>query len=253
MREILKKLADGKISIKEAEKLIKSFQIKEIEDLAKFDLGREVRTGIPEVVLSIGKSPEKIAKIIKACGNKGLIITRLNESKYKKIVTKLPKNCEVRYYKEGRVMIVGKHEKVVEGHVGIITGGTADIPVAEEAKIILEEMGCKVSMVYDVGIAGIHRLFRYLRKLIKKNVQLLIVVAGMEGALPSVVAGLVDLPVIAVPTSVGYGAGGKGIAALLSMLQSCVPGVVVVNIDNGFGAAAFALKILKQINSPSSP
>ena len=131
--------------------------------------------------------------------------------------------------------------------IGIITAGTSDIPVAEEAKVIVEQGGCKAITSYDVGVAGIHRLFPQIAKMIEEGVCVIIVCAGMEGALPSVVAGLVDVPIIGVPTSVGYGIGGKGKAALYAMLQSCAPGLAVVNIDNGFGAGVFALTIAKNL------
>jgi len=129
------------------------------------------------------------------------------------------------------------------GHVGVISAGTSDIPVAEEAALIAEEMGCEVTCIYDVGVAGLHRLFEPLRDLLSKEVDAIIVAAGMDGALPSVVAGLVPVPVIGLPTSIGYGMGGKGIAALLSMLQTCAPGLSVVNIDNGVGAGITAAMI----------
>ncbi len=145
-------------------------------------------------------------------------------------------------------MLIKDGEIEKQGKIGIITAGTSDVPVAEEARVVAEEAGCEVLTSYDVGVAGIHRLFHQIRRMIEEDVKALIVVAGMEGALPSVVAGLVDVPVIGVPTSVGYGVGAGGFTALNAMLQSCAPGIAVVNIDNGFGAAVFASTIVKQID-----
>ena len=151
------------------------------------------------------------------------------------------------YNKKGQILVirVNKSKSKPISKIGIITAGTSDINIAEEAKVIVEEGGCEAITSYDIGVAGIHRLFPQIAYMVKEGVEVLIVCAGMEGALPSVVAGLVDIPVIAVPTSVGYGVGEGGRVALDSMLQSCAPGIAVVNIDNGFGAAVFALTIVK--------
>ena len=151
------------------------------------------------------------------------------------------------YNKKAQILVIRVDESKTEpvAKIGIITAGTSDINIAEEAKVIVEEGGCEAITSYDIGVAGIHRLFPQIAYMIKEGVKVLIVCAGMEGALPSVVAGLVDIPVIAVPTSVGYGVGEGGRVALDSMLQSCAPGIAVVNIDNGFGAAVFALTIVK--------
>ena len=152
------------------------------------------------------------------------------------------------YNKRAEILVIktsfNKESKPL-GKIGIITAGTSDINIAEEAKVIIEESGCEAITSYDVGVAGIHRLFPQIANMLEQGVSVLIVCAGMEGALPSVVAGLVDIPVIAVPTSVGYGVGEGGVVALNAMLQSCAPGIAVVNIDNGFGAAVFAITIIK--------
>ncbi|MCE5215073.1 MAG: nickel pincer cofactor biosynthesis protein LarB [Methanobacterium sp.] len=252
MKEILQKLMDGKITLDEAEKNLKTLQIKEIEDFAKLDMCRDLRTGIPEVIFAENKENEDIIKIIRASLDNGrVMVTRLDNEKYNSIkgYLNLPDEFKVEYNKKAKILLIksGEIEKTVK--IGIITAGTSDIPVAEEARITAEEMGCKALTAYDVGVAGIHRLFSHIRDMIEEDVKVLIVIAGMEGALPSVVAGLVDVPVVGVPTSVGYGVGKGGKTALFTMLQSCAPGIAVVNIDNGFGAGVFAAKIAKQYQS----
>ena len=252
VNEILKKLIEGEISLEEAEKKLKTMQIREIEDFAKLDMCRDIRTGIPEVIFAEGKEEDQLLKIILAATDKGrLMITKLNNDKYNAIKEELSllEGFKIDYHKRANILLVKDHEIEREVKIGVITAGTSDIPVAEEAKITAEEMGCEVLNAYDVGVAGIHRLFSHVRSMIEEDVKALIVVAGMEGALPSVIAGLVDIPVIGVPTSIGYGVGEGGFAALFAMLQSCAPGVAVVNIDNGFGAGVFATKIAKQIIS----
>jgi NCAIR mutase (PurE)-related protein len=249
MNEILQKLIDGEISMGEAEKTLKTMQIREIEDFAKLDMCRDIRTGIPEVIYAEGKGNDELLKIIIGSVDKGrLMVTKLDNRKYNAIKEKLTilKGFNINYHKKAKILLVKNHEIEKEVKIGVITAGTSDIPIAEEARITAEEMGCEVLNAYDVGVAGIHRLFSHVRKMIEEDVKVLIVVAGMEGALPSVVAGLVDIPVIGVPTSVGYGVGKGGFTALFSMLQSCAPGIAVVNIDNGFGAGVFATKIAKQ-------
>lgn len=248
MKEILQKLKDGKISMEEALKQLKALQILEIEDFAKLDMCRENRTGIPEVIFAERKENEDLIKIILAAASKGrLMVTKLNEDKYNAIKEQLNvlTGFKIDYNKKAKVLLLKNHEIEKEGKIGVITAGTSDIPIAEEARITAEEMGCEVLIAYDVGVAGIHRLFSHIREMVEEDVKALIVVAGMEGALPSVIAGLVDIPVIGVPTSVGYGVGEGGFTALFAMLQSCAPGIAVVNIDNGFGAGAIATKIAR--------
>ena len=184
-----------------------------------------------------------------------IIITRLSKERFDKLSDDLSylsdDGIKFDYNKAAKTLIMHKGELVTLnpalGQVGIITAGTSDIPVAEEARVILEQGGCETICSYDIGIAGIHRLFPKISHMVEKEVNVIIVCAGMEGALPSVVAGLVDIPVIGVPTSVGYGIGADGKAAVYSMLQSCAPGLSVVNIDNGFGAAIDALTIVQTI------
>ena len=216
------------------------------EDLgfAKIDHHRIKRKGFPEVIYCEGKTPEQVAKIAQKIAQKKhpVLATRADKKIYLAVKKILPK---ADYYPEARIIInqaKGKRQKV-KGIVGIVSAGTSDQKVAEEAAVTAEFLGLKVNRFYDVGVAGIHRLTKNINKINKNKV--LIVVAGMEGALPSVVGGLVDKPVIAVPTSVGYGSNFKGLSALLTMMNSCAAGVAVVNIDNGFGAAVMAYTILK--------
>lgn len=252
MEEILKKVAHGELGIEEACKELKSARIRELKDFARIDISRVQRTGIPEIIFAAGKSSDEVADIAMAYATAKdfALISRAREEDAEELKKRLDeyKDFEVDYNQVARTILVKRRGYTFEqrGKIGIIAAGTADIPVAEEARIVAEVCGCEVLKAYDVGIAGIHRLAAPLEELVNEDVTAIIVVAGMEGALPSVVAGLVDVPVIGVPTSVGYGLGGKGIAALLSMLQSCSPGLAVVNIDNGVGAGTFAAKCVVQ-------
>lgn len=253
MREILEKLINEEIDLETAENLIKSQNILELDEVAKFDSNRQNRTGFPEAVFAPSKDYEDLLLIIKryfeSKNPQNLIITKLTLKRYEKLLKDLDylEDLIFDYNKKGQILVIKVNENKSEpiAKIGIITAGTSDINVAEEAKVIIEESGCEAITSYDIGVAGIHRLFPQIAHMIKEGVKVLIVCAGMEGALPSVVAGLVDIPVIAVPTSVGYGVGEGGRVALDSMLQSCAPGIAVVNIDNGFGAAVFALTIVK--------
>ncbi len=253
MKEIIQKLIKGEISADKDEKLLKTMQILELEDFAKMDICRDIRTGVPEAIFAEGKDDEEIVKILMSCASNGrIMVTRLQKERYEVIKNELTplvdKGFSVEYNKRARILMVKNHDVEKIGKIGIITAGTSDIPVAEEARVVAEEAGFEVLRSYDVGVAGIHRLFSRVREMIEKDVEVLIVVAGMEGALPSVVAGLVDMPVVGVPTSVGYGVGEGGFTALYAMLQSCAPGIAVVNIDNGYGAAVFASTIIKSRN-----
>lgn len=240
IEKILQEVKDGKISVDDAVLKLKK---KPFEDIgyAKVDYHREIRQGNTEVIYGAGKTPEQILGIVDSmvkAGQENILITRL----YQEAAEKLSKNYALRYEKDSRIGLVGKMpEPDGMGTILIVTGGTSDIPVAEEAAWTAEAMGNKVQRVYDVGVAGIHRTLAHLDDIMKANV--IIAIAGMEGALASVVAGLADCPVIAVPTSVGYGASFHGLAALLSMLNSCANGVGTVNIDNGFGAGCLASMI----------
>lgn len=251
MRDILKKLINGEITIDDAENQLKITQVQEIGDNIKFDISRENRTGIPEAVYAQGKIDDDLLNIINNINStNNLMITRLPENRFNSIEKYINKDVlkNSNYYKSASILTINKTEiKKSNGKVGIITAGTADIPIAEEARITLEQAGYTAIKTYDVGVAGIHRLIDKISYLIDNKVDVIITLAGMEGALPSVVAGIVDMPVIAVPTSTGYGVGEKGFTALFAMLQSCAPGIATMNIDNGYGAGVYAITILKQI------
>lgn len=245
LRQLLEAIKQGKISIEEALRKLKTHVIqKGFIDLgfAKLDTGRELRQGLPEIVLCEGKSIEQITKIMGelAAGPQPhlVIATRANADIYKAVQKELR---GAQFHERARIISLGRPREKRGGKILVLTAGTSDIKVAEEAAITAELLGNEVEREYDVGAAGIHRLIAQLDKLHTANV--LIVVAGMDGVLPSIVGGLVEKPVIAVPTSVGYGASFQGLSALLTMLNSCAPGVAVVNIDNGFGAGVLASKI----------
>jgi NCAIR mutase (PurE)-related protein len=238
LEDLLKTLKSGKISIEKTLVELKSLPFQDL-GFARIDHHRSLRKGFPEVIWGEGKTPVEILSIIKQLKRKGqnILVTRLEKEKSRPIRKAFP---ESKYYPRSRVLTYRTHPVKNEGKglILVITAGTTDIPVAEEAAITAQFMGNRVETLYDVGVAGIHRLLSEREKL--EAARVLIVVAGMEGALPSVVGGLVDRPVIAVPTSVGYGTSFGGIAALLTMLNSCASGVAVVNIDNGFGAGYMA-------------
>lgn len=238
LEDLLKKVKSGKISIEGAMAALKSLPFEDL-GFVKIDHHRSLRKGFPEVIWGEGKTSAQIISIMKQLKKKGqnILITRLDEKKAREIQRAFKKS---QYYPLSRVLTYLAHPVKLEGKgtILVITAGTTDIPVGEEAALTAQFMGNRVETLYDVGVSGIHRLLAEREKLEKARV--LIVVAGMEGALPSVVGGLVNRPVIAVPTSVGYGASFGGIAALLAMLNSCASGVAVVNIDNGFGAGFMA-------------
>jgi len=242
-KKILEQVRDGALSVEDALTLLRK---KPFEDIgyAKVDLHREIRQGAPEVIFGAGKKAKQIAGIIDSMrrnGQETILITRLSKKK----AGKVKKIHELTYYQEARIGIVGKMPKPDGmGKILIATGGTSDIPVAEEAALTAEVYGKEVVRLYDVGVAGVHRLLSHMDEIMEASV--IIAIAGMEGALASVIGGLADCPVIAVPTSVGYGASMKGLSALLSMLNSCASGVSVVNIDNGFGAGYLASMIIKK-------
>ncbi len=224
-----------------------SLLIRNVEQFARLDLGRQRRKGIPEIIFAENKTPEQTAKIGKEMAKSlGLaIVTRVHPSHIEEL-KRLDEDLAVEVYEQARIVVLRKGSYKVRptsGKAAVLTAGTADIPIAEEARIVSTQLGCKVATAYDVGVAGFHRLLKPLKTMTEKGTDVYVVVAGMEGALPSVVAGLVDGPVIGVPTSTGYGYGGRGEGALMAMLQSCVPGLAVVNIDNGVGAGALAALI----------
>jgi NCAIR mutase (PurE)-related protein len=215
------------------------------------DAGRERRKGTPEIILGEKKETSQIIAMAQGLlkGTGRAIISRLQPEAVSPVQSAF-QECTVRIREAARAMVIYSpaYTRVLTGgHVGVISAGTSDIPVAEEAALVAEEMGCRVTCIYDVGVAGLHRLFGPLRDILAEDVDVIIVAAGMDGALPSVVAGLVPVPVIGLPTSIGYGLGGRGVAALLSMLQTCAPGMSVVNIDNGVGAGMTAALIANRV------
>lgn len=242
--------------------MLKLDYIEKIDNFAQLDIFRQERKGIPEVIFAQSKSVEMIIEIIdKMLAKKDFIlISRIREDQFPKIEEYVKSNPNytmdlnkrariAKIYKRGseKTQSINKgigSEKEI-GKVGIISAGTSDIPVAEEAKMVIEAMGCGTLTCYDIGIAGFHRIFEPLKQMLEADVDVFIVVAGMEGTLPGVITALVNVPVIGVPTSSGYGFKGNGEGALTTMLQSCSPGLMVVNIDNGFGAGACAALIAK--------
>jgi NCAIR mutase (PurE)-related protein len=243
VQSLLTDVRAGRQSIESALRQLKSLAIHDL-DFARVDGHRSLRKGFPEVIYCDGKTPSQVAAIAKKIlqHNENLLATRAGKETYRAVKRAFPK---ARYHKAARaITVVRKPLPKHAGTIAVLCAGTTDIPVAEEAVVTADIMGNRVKRYYDVGVAGIHRLLALHEELLDANV--LIVIAGMEGALPSVVGGLVDKPVIAVPTSVGYGASFGGIAALLAMLNSCASGVTVVNINNGFGAG-YAASLINQL------
>ncbi len=250
LKSILQQVAQGKLNPDTAFNQLKNFSFESIEEFAKIDHHRSLRTGFPEVIWGANKTPEQIIKIFQAMYRKNqeaglhfpIMATLIEADVFVKLKAVIP---DLKYYPQGRIaaIVPDNFTPTKPGLINVITAGTSDIPVADEAAVTAELCGFQVTRLWDVGVAGIHRLLNNLHYLHEADV--LIVVAGMEGALPSVVGGLVDCPVIAVPTSVGYGASLNGISALLTMLNSCATGIGVMNIDNGFGAAILAGKMLR--------
>lgn len=238
--KLLEGVADGKTRPADAADILKDLPFEDL-GFANIDHHRKLRTGYPEAVFCQGKKPQQIAEIMKGLADKNanVIGTRATAKDFAAVKELLP---DAEYFEDARIIALLRDKMPhTEGTIAVVTAGTADIPVAEEAAVTAEALGNKVDRIYDVGVAGIHRLFAKLDRI--REARVVIVVAGMEGALASVVGGLVESPVIAVPTSIGYGANLGGISALLSMLNSCANGVGIVNIDNGFGAAYMASNI----------
>jgi pyridinium-3,5-biscarboxylic acid mononucleotide synthase len=246
LHQLLKAIAAGSLSPEDAlDKLKYLATYESVEDFAKIDHQRQVRTGFPEVIWGIGKTPEQIVEIFRAMmpHQNCVMATRIEPAVYSQLQQQLP---QIRYYPQAKICAIQTHTDPAPqypGKIGILSAGTADLPIAEEAAITATLCGFAVHRLWDVGVAGIHRLLQNRGAIDQADV--LIVVAGMEGALASVVAGLADCPIVAVPTSIGYGASFNGLAPLLTMLNSCAPGIGVVNIDNGFGAAILAGQILR--------
>jgi NCAIR mutase (PurE)-related protein len=247
IRDILESLKKGDISIDEAEKALRLDYIEKMDGHTVFDHGRKMRKDVPEVVYALAKTPKMVADVAKRVPSDGhLLISRASKEHYDAVVSAVKDN-EVTYHENASVISVGKTRDMKKnGVIGILTAGSSDIRAAEEAKLMAESMGCRCITSYDVGVAGMHRVLEPMRMMLDENVDAIIVVAGMEGALPSLIASLASVPVIGVPTSTGYGYGGNGEAALMSMLQTCSPGLAVVNIDNGIGAGSVAAMISKR-------
>lgn len=240
LEEILEKVRDGQLTPAQALERLEGFPYCDL-DFAKVDHLREVAKGTPEIVFGLGKTPDHIVRISREILKKGsnLLVTRVEPAVWAKVKGKIPGAA----YNEAARTVSRLQAKPPAGRgtIVVLTAGTSDIPVAEEAAVTAEMLGNAVERIYDVGVAGLHRLLGQYERI--RRARVIVAVAGMEGALPSVVAGLVKVPVVAVPTSIGYGASFKGLAALLAMLNACPGGVAVVNIDNGFGAAFLASQI----------
>ncbi|NMG18714.1 nickel pincer cofactor biosynthesis protein LarB [Brasilonema bromeliae] len=244
LRSLLESVANGNVTPDGALEKLKHLAYEPVGDFAKVDHHRALRTGFPEVIWGPGKTPDQIAQIMEAMRQRNSVVmaTRIEPDVFATLETKVQ---GLRYYNLARICAITPPtiEPQYPGTIGILSAGTADLAVAEEAAVTAELSGFHVQRLWDVGVAGIHRLLN--NRHVIESASVLIVVAGMEGALPSVVAGLADCPVVAVPTSIGYGASFGGLAPLLTMLNSCAAGVGVVNIDNGFGAAVLAGQIVR--------
>jgi len=243
-RELFKRVQSRELSVDEAVAEMRTGAFDDI-DFAKIDHRRTLQQGFPEVVYCEGKAPQQSAEIVWRLvkhGDGNILATRVDEQTYEAIRARVP---DAQYHSVARLVTILRGERVQLGCVAVVSAGTSDIPVAEEAALTAETMGSRVTRIYDAGVAGLHRLLARLDDI--RAAEVVVVVAGMEGALASVVGGLVAAPVIAVPTSIGYGANFGGLSALLSMLNSCSSGVTVVNIDNGFGAGYTAAVINRRI------
>ena len=251
-RDILEDLTSGKISIDDAEKELRALALARVGDIGMIDVNRQERTGVPEIVFAETKTAEILIEIVQTLieKNNAVLLTRVHQEKLEAIQKAHP---ELTYESKGAEdhLTVFVHtdswsDPPKDGKIGILTAGTSDVIYAREVEAIARLMGVEVFKFYDVGIAGIHRLIEPIKRFIEEDVDAVVVLAGMEGALPTVVASLIDIPVIGVPIPTGYGHGGKGETALSSMLQSCAPGLSVVNIGNGLGAGSVAALIAKR-------
>jgi NCAIR mutase (PurE)-related protein len=243
LKDVLERYKRGEIDEQRAETLLRLDFLEKIGEHTIFDHAREARRGIPEIVFGESKTPKAVADIVERVmsDREVILVSRAKPEHFHAVRDKVP---DASFDERARMVIVDRRQDRSErGVIGIMTAGSSDIGVAEEARAVAEAMGCRVIVAYDVGVAALHRFMTPMQTMLQEGVDALVVVAGMEGALPTVVSGLCDVPVIGVPTSVGYGAGGKGEAALLGMLQTCSPGMVVVNIDNGVGAGSTAALI----------
>ncbi|MGH7904029.1 MAG: nickel pincer cofactor biosynthesis protein LarB [Candidatus Dormibacteraceae bacterium] len=257
MRETLRRLLAGELTASEAEAELRREQLEELGGRARLDVGRIARRGLPEVVLAAGKSPQDLARLTVALAREqgqGLA-SRLGEEHWRALEGEVQVEGHqlARYSDAARVTRPGFSPAPRRARAGIVTAGTSDVAVADEARMLVEACGIEARLVADVGVAGLHRLLEPLAGLLAWDADVLVVAAGMDGVLPGLVAGLVDLPVIGLPVSTGYGMGGRGEAAFLAMLQSCATGLTVVNLDNGIGAGAAAVLIASRAASARRP
>lgn len=235
----------GETGLDEAERRLKLDYLQRIDGHTVFDHARELRKGIPEIIYGLAKDPETVADILEAASRERevLLVSRAGEEHLRCSVQRIGEE-HLRYEKRARMLVFDRRRpQEARGRIGIISAGTSDIPVAEEARVMAECMGCSCITSYDLGVAGLHRFLEPLQAMLEADVDAIVVAAGMEGALPTLVASVSDVPVIGLPVSTGYGLGGNGEAALMSMLQTCSPGLAAVNIDNGIGAGAMAALI----------
>jgi NCAIR mutase (PurE)-related protein len=243
IHEMLERVASGELTPDEAAAWLNDTPVLRRDDVEP-DIGRQARTGQPEVIYGPGKTPAQVVAVARAltCADvRPILLTRATEAQVRAVREEMPK---AEHHEEAGLVVIRSAESSVSGRIAVVSAGTSDLRVAEEAALVAEAFGLRVDRIIDVGVAGIHRVLAHVPTL--EGADCVIVVAGMEGALPSVVAGLIPCPVVAVPTSVGYGASFEGLAALLGMLSSCVPGVVTVNVDNGLGAAMAAHRIVRR-------
>jgi NCAIR mutase (PurE)-related protein len=250
LRDLLQQVASGSLSPEQALEALRYFDTEPVGDFAQLDRHRQLRTGLPEVIFGLGKTADQIAQLMQRLAEREIpaIATKVTAATYAQIQ---PHLRGVHYHPRAQIAYLGPPPPPLPGTITMVAAGTADLPIAMEAATTAELCGYSVTKLWDVGVAGIHRLLQHRQLL--DQAQVIVAIAGMEGAIVSVIAGLVRCPVIAVPTSVGYGANFQGLAALLAMLNSCAGGVGVVNIDNGFGAAMLAAKMLQQIYGVGSP
>ena len=249
LRALLADVAAGRTSVDDAAAGLAALGVSTIDDFACLDVGRAQRKGVPEIVFGAGKTVDQFAAIVSSFVVAAPAVVASKVSPEQAAAVAAPTGGTLEWHKRASVLVVRRADwaaPVPRGVVGVLAGGTSDVGVADEAAIVCREMGVEVLTAYDVGVAGVHRLARPLREMTAAGAGAFVVAAGMEGALPSVVCGLVDVPVIGLPVSTGYGIGGRGEAALLGMLQSCSPGLAVVNIDNGVGAGVTATLIVRR-------
>ena len=249
MRDVLRRLVAGELTEDEALRELRSIQLDELDGKARLDLGRYLRRGIPEVVLAAGKTPEDAARLVVAMARQhgqGLV-SRMSDAHRAALSAATSSGMRViDYHSSARVLREGFTPEPVEGKVGILTAGTSDLPVADEVRMVIEACGLEARLDADLGVAGLHRFVGPLGAMLDWGADAIVVAAGMDGVLPGLIAGLIDVPVIGLPVSTGYGRGGAGEAALTTMLQSCSTGLVVVNIDNGVGAGCAAVLIAQR-------